>query len=164
MTCAHHWSVLSLTGVMLNAARSSQRSVSPAGSCLVSPRRCPSFPTASSHFISSQHLWQEESFFILSVIFSVSVQPPAASEPHQTPPAELLNAMPLNNHFTRFFLRLSILPASRRPLAELLNSRTLADVILLRRLFLLLHFHPCCCFGFIWHLHLDLCSSLTTLI
>lgn len=57
MTCAHNGSVPSLTGiVMLNTAHSSRRSVSPAGSCMVSPRRCPSFPTASSHFIASQHL------------------------------------------------------------------------------------------------------------
>lgn len=79
--------------------------MSPAGCCTVSPLRCPTFSTwihtAPSHFISSQTLRQEEvserEGFLFSLwSFSVSPQPPAASEPDQTPPAEWLNTTPLN--------------------------------------------------------------------
>lgn len=74
--------------------------------------------------VSSQNLRQEK-VSILSVIFLVSLQPPAASEPDQTPRSELLNPTPLNATTSlSFFLRLSVLPASCRPLGELLNSRT----------------------------------------
>lgn len=41
--------------------------------------------------------WVHSSFYsIADLLFRVSVQPPAAPEPNQTCPAELLKTMPLN--------------------------------------------------------------------
>lgn len=90
---------------------------------------------------SGRKRFSERGVFTLSVIFLVSLQPPAASEPDQTPPAELLNTAPLNATTSlSLLLQLFIPPASCRLLGEILNSGTLAVVILLRSSSLLFHF------------------------